>query len=170
MLLAAAPVKLERNQFSELLFNFNNLNPAVEIYLTGKTEKSGLSFNNYIYYEIISYNKDTSYSIDYIFENSFNILWKNYSINVNYRNIRTFLKPQYSETISSDTCYKKTLEYGLLPGKKYYLLPHTDTYYLNEPDGSYVEKTNTIFYISDQPFNKSGPQIPITPAFQGWTY
>lgn len=170
ILAAGPPVKIEKYQFRELLFDLNNFSSSIEIHLEGKTKKSLLSLNDYLYFEIISFNKDRSYTIEYIYENSFTLLWKSYSIDVNYRNIRTFLEPEYSEKINTSTYFREIREYGLISGKKYYLLPHIDTYYITDQNGEIIEKTNTVFYISDRPFNKTIPNVPLSPAFQGWTY
>ncbi len=167
LIFAVKPEKLAIDQFTKLLFDLNEYNSPVEIYLEGKTEKSRLSFQKYFYYEIINRDSDGSYSVDYVYERSFNILWKKYRIEINRRNIRTFLEPTFFQNQPNNTIF---IEYGLQPRKKYFLLPHVDTYSIPGENGDIIEKNNIVFYISDKPFIENKPSVSITPAYQGWTY
>ena len=65
------------------------------------------------------------------------------------------------------------VEHCLEPGKTYYARLHVDTYHLPPLPGEREPSKcrNPLLWISDQPFGEDGkPKLPLTPAYQGWSY
>lgn len=109
-------------------------------------------------------------------------------VEVSWRKCRLFLNPSWTKTVAPGNASeapevvreklaeeKKPItieEYALLPGKTYFARLDTESYHLppRPPDMKPQRRTNTVIWISDQPFRDGKPVSLITPTFKSWSY
>lgn len=164
----------------------------ISITLSGETLDTYLSRQPCLYVEWhygVKNGDDWEWrSTGYAHETELKVITAKGSLAVSHRKCRLFLSPSWKKTylasqaaeapdVVRDSLQTQTQpvtveEFVLLPGRTYYARTASETYHLppRPPSFKPIERTNTVLWISDQPFQDGKPQVPITPVFKHWRY
>ncbi len=163
-----------------------------QVSLSGDTVDTCLSRQPCLYYEwhygIKAGDDWKSRSTGYARETEPQLTTPKGVVTVSHRKWRLFLRPSWHKTYSAaeaaeapdivrerileEKCPITVEEFVLLPGQTYHARIATESYHLppRPPAFKPVQRTNTVIWISDQPFQDGKPTVPITPVYKHWRY
>jgi hypothetical protein len=178
---------MDKREFYEFLKEKGLENKEMTIKFSGN-EVQAVSKEKYVFFEVVKFIGEedikSSHFTPWHPEETFFILYNDVKVEVDFRDIRTYIEETYKQLYTKKDVSKApefvrddlkerpqvlVCEYGLQSGKIYYAKFNTDHFYVNGPDGP-KQRTNIVIWISDKPFKDGKPQMPLTPMYSGWSY